>query len=106
MIKEPVIIPKPKTPTKQQPIIKIETPIQKPVKIEALPAKIEATIVKIEAPPVRLEAPIFKIEEPPKPKFDLILDDDETIKQKPLEQPLINKPVFKPYPGGGGGSKP
>ncbi len=45
----PEIIPKPKTPTKQEPIIKIETPIQKPVKIEALAVKIEAPTIKIEA---------------------------------------------------------
>ena len=70
---EPVA--KPKTPTKPQPIFKIETPIKKPVKVEAPPVKIEASIVKKET-----FIPIKK-EEPPKPKFDLLLDDDELIKE-------------------------
>ena len=70
---EPVA--KPKTPTKPQPIFKIETPIKKPVKVEAQPVKIEAQIVKKETP-----HPVKK-EEPPKPKFDLLLDDDELIKE-------------------------
>ncbi len=38
--------------------------------------------MKIEAPIVKKETPLpVKKEEPPKPKFELLLDDDEIIKE-------------------------